>query len=101
MNLYRIHYAWRSGGASSSEIKYYEREDRLKVDLLDHHLDIMAERGRSTWLEFCMALGWRRFRGKDEDTRRTTKIIKVEKVVNDEWVPVEYSFVEPDVVLNA
>lgn len=101
MNLYRVHYAWKSGGASSSEIEYYESEDRLKYDLLNHHLDILANHDSRNWLSYVLASAWRKHRGVDDSSRRTTRILKVERVVNDEWVPVEYTFVEPDVVLNA
>jgi len=99
MNLYRVHYGWTTGGASSSEIEYYEKVESLKRDLLEHHLDILAGNHKN-WLSFVLADAWRRFLGRAENTRRTTRIYKVEKVVNDEWVPVEYKFIEPEVLLD-
>lgn len=97
MNLYRIHYGWSTGSASSGEIEYYEDESRFKVDLLDHHLDLQAHHDRRNWGKYMLNVLWRKSRGNDNKPRRTTNIFKVEKVVNDEWVPVEYEFIEPEV----
>lgn len=100
MNLYRIHYAWKSGGASSSEIDYYESEDKFKVDLLRHHLDIQYENAKRDWPRLMLASLWHKRLGDKDSSRTTTRLIKVEKVVNDEWVPVEYHFIEPAVSLG-
>lgn len=101
MNLYRIHYAWKNGGVSSSEIDYYESPDRFKYDLLSHHLDMVYENTKRDWLRMMLANKWRKVRGKEEyGGRITTRLIKVEKVVDNEWVPVNYSFIEPEVVLD-
>ena len=99
MNLYRVHYAWRNGGVSSSEIDYYETEDKLKVDLLNHYLDMQYH--SKNWLTMMLANAWRRARKIDDwDRRTTTRIIKVEKIENDEWVPVEVTYYEPSVHLG-
>lgn len=97
MNLYRVHYAWTRGGASSNEIVFYEDADRLKVDLLEHHLDIMYNDSRRNWLRLRLSSLWSK---RADGERRTTKIFKVERALNDEWVPLEYSFIEPDVIIN-
>lgn len=103
MNLYRVHYAWKRGAGSSSEIDYYEDEDRMKSDLLAHHLDIMSNVNTRYWLKFMLARAWGKFMDpdfEDYDRRQTTRIIKVEKAVDNEWVPVTYEFIEPEVRLS-
>lgn len=103
MNLYKIHYSWSTGAISSSDVEYYESEDRLKVDLLKHHLDIMySSRGPDNRLKMMKASLWRKFYGPDGEPRerRTKKIFSVERVDNDQWVPVNYHFIEPEVVIE-
>lgn len=100
MNLYRVHYTWRNGGASSGEVEYFDTERALISALLDHELDISSHHDRTNWLKFVTALHWVQRRGREDHPRRTTKILSVERVKNDEWVPVTYEFVEPKVLID-
>lgn len=100
MNLYRIHYTHHNG----SEIDYYDENQysRFKADLLRHSLDVERENSGRDWTRLITASYWREAMfGKDDDIlRRAKRIIKVETVRNDEWVPVEYEFIRPEVIIK-
>lgn len=99
MNLYRVKYAVKRGAASSGEWKYYEAVDRMRYDLLLAYLDAKREdrNGRRDWIKFVSFGAWRDFFKEDDKTY--TNIFSVEKVVNDEWQPVDVEFVEPEVLI--
>lgn len=100
MNLYRIHYVHHHG----SEIDYYDDNDeRFKADLLRLSLEVQRETSGRDWLKLITASYWREHLfGRDDDNilRRAKRIIKVEKIVDNEWVPVAYEFIEPEVRLT-
>ncbi len=98
-DMYKIHYGWRSGGASSSDITYYEDQERFVRDLVDHLVDIEMENTRRGVM-YSILYACRRLRGRQDKVRTTTKLYKVQRLVNDEWQDVEYEFIKPGLVLK-
>ena len=101
MNLYRAKYAIRNGSASSGSWEYYENEDSLKADLIVAALEVEAEKPSTRGAKYRIISAWiRHLRGTNDFYPRYTNIFSVEKVDNDEWVPVEFTFLPPEVRLD-
>ncbi|WP_419704969.1 hypothetical protein [Promicromonospora sp. NFX87] len=88
----------REGSASSSggEVRYYEGEagaERLRDDVLYAFLNQVVDNTRGTSLARTW-LGERVY-------PRLSKVVKVQRLVDGEWVELEVDLVLPDVVLTA
>lgn len=103
MNLYRVKYGIENGGASWGDWRYYEKEDKMLIDLLEAYLDMEAKEAKvkRNWLRMMLGGIWsKHVKGNDETFSRYSNVFAVEKVVNDEWVPVEVEFIKPEVRLK-
>lgn len=101
VEMYRAKYGVKRGGTSWGDWKYYENQsDRLKVDLLEAHLDLMYERAQRphNWLNLMTASTWSKKLFGERD-RKITNVYAVEKLVDGEWNEVTVNFVEPKVTI--
>ena len=95
--MYRIRVAWKSGGVSSGETQHYESLESLVIDLLSHEISVRnhSQRGRMSLGDRLISFWNTVRRGGFWAERDTTNIGAVERLVDGEWVPLEYEFVPP------
>jgi hypothetical protein len=97
-DIYRVTYRWREssyGGSSRPETKLYEDDSLLQRDLLVAELTRRHLEEKKGPVRRLMSLWRTHLAPKDEKGVRT--LVKVEKWVGDEWIPLRVQFFPPEV----
>ncbi|KQW07639.1 hypothetical protein ASC66_01170 [Leifsonia sp. Root4] len=87
-----------SGSGSGGDWRYFEDIEKAKPDLLAAHLDMLSYSDRPTTTRTRLARIWRK---NDEIYPHVTNVFAFERHTDAGWVPVTYTIVEPDVVIEA
>lgn len=99
MTVYKARLGVANGAATWADQRYYENVDELRCDLLEAYLESAKNNKRG--LTYRLAAVWARGLGRSPDSnRRYTKIISVERLSNDQWVPVSIDIIEPEVRID-
>lgn len=87
-----------SANGSGGDWRYFENLEKAKPDLLAAHLDMLSYSDRPTTTRNRLARRWR----KSEDSYpRVTNVFAFERHTDAGWVPVEYTVVEPAVIIGS
>lgn len=96
VEMFRIRFAWKNGNVSSADTELFEYRHKFALRLLDVEAEIQANPERNYSFRNRIARMWKR-RGERRSERQyhhvPVKILAAEKLVDDEWVSVEYEFV--------
>lgn len=104
-DIYRIQFVRRRGSSSGSETKLYQGSEREKMltDLLTWELETRSDWGNARDLgrrQVRLTERWLRWLTGKADVEERHEVQALEKHTDAGWVKVEYSFVQPAVVLD-
>jgi hypothetical protein len=96
VTLYKIHTGIRNGSASWGESKIYESYKEFYAKLLEAAIQQETNdiRGRNSEERWPFSL-WNKYILKKEEDSQVTKIYKAQKLVNSQWIDLEYTLTPP------
>jgi hypothetical protein len=100
--VWRIHAVMGGSNSSGGNRTYYEDYDRFERALYDLALEAEANsehrRDLARWMR--VRGWWKRDHDEDEPRWFCKRIVGVDQLVSDEWVPLEWHIEPPRLVLN-
>jgi len=95
-DLWRIKTTIRYGGGSTGDWSYYESQDSFEDALFSAALSAEAN-GRGEYRRR-FRTWWRKL--ENDETPYVDRVVAVDRMVNDEWVPVKWKIVPPVLVVE-
>lgn len=96
VQLFRIKVGISTGGASWGDWQYFEDEAQFKERLLDHAISAHSRNNQGRERAWLGSKWWmERVLKRPDEKKWTDKVFAAEKLVNGQWVEIEYEFLPP------
>lgn len=104
VEMFRIHYGWRSGAASSANTQHFESRRSLALRLLDLQSEVVAYPASGVWNMTTRIERMFRKRRNESGTppgfRSASEIYLVQKLVDGEWADITFEFIPAKLILD-